>query len=190
MKRVLIVGAGGHGRAVAEMLSSSHEYEIAGFVDDAATDAIWDRPILGPTTVPLDGYLAHAGAAIVAIGNNRVREGLQARLRAAGFEMITAVHPRAFVAPSAIVGEGSAIMAGAVVGTEARVGAGVIVNVGAAVDHHCQVHDFAHLGTGSSMAGGSILGPRAWLQAGAALGYGVCIAADEVLMPGAGKWSS
>ena len=184
-KRVIVIGAGGHGRSVAEAILLLGRDELVGFVDDGA-DAnakVWTYPILGRTD-SLHTLRALADTVVVAIGNNAVREKLHARVRDAGFELLNVIHPAAFVSPTATLGAGCAVMAGAVVGTEAQLGEGVIVNCGATVDHHCRVDAFGHLGVNACMAGGSVLGHRAWMQAGAALGYGVKIAADTVLVPG------
>lgn len=172
--KLLIIGAGGHGRSVAEaiLLNSATRFVIAGFVDDSwpTADQIWEFPILGDTA-NLNKYLVFARNAIVAIGNNKIREELQSRLVNAGFNIVTVIHPQAIVSPRAKIGRGSAIMAGAIVGTESQLGEGVIVNSGAVVDHHCQIGDYGHLGVGTAMAGGSRMGRGAWLQAGNALGY-------------------
>ena len=185
MKRLLIVGAGGHGRAVAEVVLAGGGFQLSGFVDDAAAQVrqVWQWPVLG-STAELLHCREHAEAAIVAIGNNALREALQDRLCAAGFEIATVVHPQAMVSPRASLGAGCAVMAGAIVGTEARLGQGVIVNAGAVVDHHCQVDSFGHLGVKAAMAGGSVLGRGAWMQAGSVLGYGVRVAPGIVLAPG------
>jgi sugar O-acyltransferase (sialic acid O-acetyltransferase NeuD family) len=190
MNRLLIVGAGGHGRAVAEAVQLAGEFELAGFADDGwpGLREVWDHPVLAATG-DLAACRAKADAAIVAIGNNAVREALHARLRAAGFVLATVVHPRAFVSPRATLGAGCAVMAGAIVGTEARLGEGAIVNCGAVVDHHCEVADFGHLGVAACMAGGSVLGRGAWMQAGSALGYGVRVADGAVLQPGEARRS-
>ena len=185
MKTLLIVGAGGHGRSVAEAALAAGEYKLMGFVDDAAPNLrqVWEWPVFG-STADLVSCRQHADAAIVAIGNNRLREELHCRLAAAGFELVTVIHPKAMVSPRAVIGAGSAIMAGAIVGTEAELGAGVIVNAAAVVDHHCRVEDFGHLGVKAGMAGGSVLGRSAWMQAGSVLGYGVKVEPGEVLEPG------
>ncbi|WP_454722536.1 MULTISPECIES: NeuD/PglB/VioB family sugar acetyltransferase [Cupriavidus] len=185
MKSLLIVGAGGHGRSVAEAVLGSHAFDLVGFVDDAAPGLakIWDWPVIG-TTASLERYRSQADAAIVAIGNNALREALFDRLADLGFELPTVIHPSAVVSPRAIIGRGGAIMARAVVGTEAHLGAGVIVNSGAVVDHHCHVGDFGHLGVNAAMAGGAMLGRGAWMQAGSVLGYGVRVEDGAVLVPG------
>ena len=184
-KRVIVIGAGGHGRSVAEAVLLLGRDELVGFVDDGA-DAnakVWTYPILGRTD-SLHTLREHADAVVVAIGNNGVREKLHVRVREAGFELLSVIHPTAFVSPTATLGAGCAVMAGAVVGTEAQLGEGVIVNCGATVDHHCRVDAFGHLGVNACMAGGSVLGHRAWMQAGSALGYGVQVEDDAVLAPG------
>ena len=185
MKRLLIVGAGGHGRSVAEAVLAAGKYELVGFVDDAAPalQQVWALPVFG-TTADLTRYREYADAAIVALGNNRLREALQHTLYAAGFELATVVHPQALVSPRAVIGEGGAIMAGAIVGTGAQLGAGVIVNCGAVIDHDGRVDDFGHLGVNAAMAGGSVLGRSAWMQAGSALGYGALVESGRVLGPG------
>ena len=96
----------------------------------------------------------------VAIGNNAVRATAFRLLEDAGLTLATVMHPRAMVSPRATLGNGSTIMAGAVVGAEAI------------------------LGLGAVMAGGSVLGKKAWMQANSALGYGVVIEQDRVLVPG------
>ena len=183
--KLLIVGAGGHGRSVAEAVALAGEYEIAGFLDDGLDvgQGVMSWAVLGRPDAA--AALRHvADSVIVAIGNNALREAMTEQLQALGFALATVIHPRAFVAPSAVVGSGSAIMAGAIVGTEAQLGRGVIVNCGAVVDHHAKVHDFGHLGVNACMAGGTVLGRGAWMQAGAAMGYGVELPANAVLQVG------
>lgn len=188
MADLLIVGAGGHGRSVAEAVLLGKEHHLVGFADDRWPELqeVWDHPVLGRTDL-LSVFRLQAGFAIVAVGNNALREALHAKLREAGFDLATVVHPRAFLSPRAVLDAGCAVMAGAIVGTEASVGEGAIINCGAVVDHHCRVAAFGHLGTGARMAGGSVLGHGAWMQAGAALGYGVRVSAGEVLRPGEGR---
>lgn len=184
--RLLIVGAGGHGRSVAEAVLMAGQFNLVGFLDDGAFvrgEAVWDLPVLGPATA-FENYASHATHAVVAIGNNVLRQKLFAQLQSAGFESASVIHPKAIVSPRAQLCAGVAVMAGAIVGTEATLGQGAIVNCGAVVDHHAQVHEFGHLGVNACMAGGSVLGALAWMQAGSAIGYGVQVEAGTVLRPG------
>lgn len=179
---LLVLGAGGHGRSVAEAAELSGQFEVVGFLDDAlpADTSVLNSAVLGPMANMGDHRTA-VDQAIVAIGNNAVRERLMQQLALTGFALATVVHPRAIVSPSAVLSVGSAVLAGAIVGTEARLGVGAIVNCGAVVDHHATVEDYGHLGVNASMAGGSVLGRSAWLQAGTTLGYGLQIAANKIV---------
>ncbi len=184
--RLLIVGAGGHGRSVAEAVLMADHFSLVGFLDDdafARREEVWGLPVLGPATA-FENYANKATHAVVAIGNNVLRQKLFVQLQAAGFALARVIHPNAIVSPRALLGSGVAVMAGAIVGTEATLGQGCIVNCGAVVDHHAHVHEFGHLGVNACMAGGSVLGALAWMQAGSAIGYGVQIATGTVLRPG------
>ena len=129
-------------------------------------------------------HLAACDRAIVAIGNNALRERIFQQLAEACSEFATVVHPRAIVSPSAILGAGSAVIAVAVLGIETSLGVGTTVNCGAVVDHQAKVEDYGYLGVNASMAGGTVLGRNAWMQAGAAIGYGVCVSPGSILEPG------
>lgn len=184
-RRLLVVGAGGHGRSIAEAAELSGQFDVVGFLDDALPSGatVVGTSVLGPVERMVDLHETCA-LAIVAIGNNTARERLIQQLLQARYELASVIHPRACVSPSALVGAGAAVMAGAVVGTEARMGMGVIVNCGAVVDHHAVVEDFGHLGVNACMAGGTVLGRGAWMQAGSVLGYGVHVPPAAVLAPG------
>jgi sugar O-acyltransferase (sialic acid O-acetyltransferase NeuD family) len=171
---------------VAEAVLMADHFSLVGFLDDdafARREAVWDLPVLGHATA-FENYASHATHAVVAIGNNVLRQKLFVQLQAAGFALARVIHPNAIVSPRALLGSGVAVMAGAIVGTEATLGQGCIVNGGAVVDHHAHVHEFGHLGVNACMAGGSVLGALAWMQAGSAIGYGVQVEAGTVLRPG------
>jgi sugar O-acyltransferase (sialic acid O-acetyltransferase NeuD family) len=185
-KRLLIIGAGGHGRSVAEAALLGQDYVLTAFLDDAVTPQqhlLWGCPVWGKTAILAD-CRGRIDAVIVAIGNNALREALHQHVHAQGLALATVAHPAAIVSPMAAIGEGSAIMAGAIVGTGAQLEEGVIVNCGAVVDHDCVVESFGHLGVNAGMAGGSVLGRSAWMPVGSALAYGVKVPAGRVLRAG------
>lgn len=186
-KRIVVVGAGGHGKSVADLLLLQNEYELIGFLDDAYPSAlkVWGFPVLGKVTAETFSSLQeNAASFVVAIGNNELRESIFKLIDRMGLKLPSIVHPKAFVSPRAMIGKGCVVMANAVIGTEAKLGDSVIVNSGAIVDHHAVVDDFVHLGVNASMAGGGHLGRSAWAHAGVALDYGVVIPEKQILKPG------
>lgn len=183
--RLLVVGAGGHGRSVAEAAVLSDQFEVVGFLDDGLLvgTTVFNAVVLG-SIASMSQHFAATDQAIVALGNNALREKIFQQLTEASFKFATVVHPRAIVSPSASLGAGSVVMAGAIVGTEASLGVGTIVNCGAVVDHQAKVEDYGHLGVNASMAGGTVLGRNAWMQAGTAIGFGLCVSPGSILQPG------
>lgn len=184
-KILLILGAGGHGKAVAEAALLSGDWQSVLFLDDR-----WPQlqeslgfPVVADIA-ELAGACQQAQAAIVAVGNNALREQWMEAVRAVGLPLTTVVHPQACVSPSAQVGEGCAIMALAMVGVDVRIGSGAIVNAHATVDHDASLGDFAHLGVGVQIAGGVHVGARAWLQAGCCAGYRVVVPDGAQVGPG------
>ena len=183
MARLLVIGAGSYGRAVAEVALASDEHQLVGFVDDRWPDLppIWGLPVFG-RLADLPRLAGLADAAVAAIGDNAARKAACAQAQSAGFGLANLIHPLATVSPSAVLGHGLTVMAGAVIGTEAHIADGALVNAGAVVDHHAQVGAFAHLGVGACMGGGSVLAAGAWLSAGNTLGPGQRQSSDK---PGA-----
>jgi sugar O-acyltransferase (sialic acid O-acetyltransferase NeuD family) len=184
-RTLLVLGAGGHGKAVAEAALLSGAWQRVLFVDDRWPEL---RESFGlPVIANLAGLPAVAGqaeAAIAAVGNNGLREQWLAAIRSAKLSVATVIHPRACISPSARIGAGTAIMAMAMVGVDVQIGEGAIVNAGAVVDHDASLGDLSHLGVGVKIAGGVRVGACAWLQAGCCASYRVVVADGAQFAPG------
>jgi UDP-perosamine 4-acetyltransferase len=185
---VLLLGAGGHGKVVLDILRAAGEYNPVGFVDAdpaLAGTSVGGVPVLG--AVNLLGKLKQKHklkAAIVSIGDNRARRTYATLLLKHGFELINAIHPSAVVSPSARLGRNVAIAAGAVICADAQIGDSVIVNTSAVVDHECRIAEGVHIAPGALLAG------RVQVGAGAFIGLGAkviqCLTIGENATIGAG----
>ncbi len=184
-RTLLVIGAGGHGKAVAEAALLSVEWQRIVFIDDRwpQLNESFGWPVISDVAGLAALDICVAGV-IAAVGNNAVRERCIQAIRAAGLPLVTVVHPRACVSATAQIGAGTAIMALAMVGVDALIGEGAIVNASATVDHDASLGDFAHLGVGVQLAGGVKIGARAWLQAGCSAGYRVVVCDGVVCAPG------
>jgi UDP-perosamine 4-acetyltransferase len=184
--RILLLGAGGHGKAIADLLLADGSYQVVGFVDAAPkASQVLGLPVLGDesqlATLAAQGIaLAHA-----AVGDNAQRLAAAGRLRAAGFALPSLSHPAALIGHGARVADGAAILARAVIGPEAEIGALALINTGAIVEHDCVVEEAAHIGPGAVLAGGVRVGAGALIGAGAAVRPGVVIGAGAVVGAGA-----
>ncbi|MGI6264927.1 MAG: acetyltransferase [Acutalibacteraceae bacterium] len=160
MSRLLIIGAGGHGKVIADIAAQRGYTDIA-FLDDNRRDVQAGYPVVG--AVADAGRLE--GDLFVAIGNGEIRRRIQESLPKE--RLATLIHPRATVARDAKIGAGSVVMAGAVVNPGASIGDGVIVNTASSVDHDCAVGDFAHIAVGAHLCGTVEIGADTMIGAGA-----------------------
>jgi sugar O-acyltransferase (sialic acid O-acetyltransferase NeuD family) len=164
---VVVIGAGGHAKVVISTLAASGT-PVAAVVDDDHSK--WGTVAQGTPVERLER--ARVGRGIVGIGDNAQRRDM---VRALNLEWQTAVHPAAYVHPSAKLGRGSVVFAGAIVQPDAVIGDHVIVNTGATVDHDCVIGDFAHIAPGVHLAGSVRVGEGAFLGIGSVACPGVRI---------------
>ena len=178
-KKVVIIGAGGHGRVVADIAEACGDL-VLGFLDDS------DHPdkkvnIIGKST-DAEKYCDGETELFVAIGNCKVREKIMNSLPNA--KWYTAVHPSAVISPSAKIGEGTCVMPNAVVNNSAVIGKGTIINTCASVDHDDVIGDFVHIACGAHLAGTVTVGKGTWVGIGSTVNNNVSLC--ENLMIGAG----
>jgi sugar O-acyltransferase (sialic acid O-acetyltransferase NeuD family) len=105
----------------------------------------------------------------IAIGGSRGEDRckLSAALKNIGLEPLTAIHPRAYVSDTSLIGEGGQVMASATVGARTVLGNYVIINTGAVVDHECRLGHGVHIGPGVTLAGLVEVGDYAFIGTGA-----------------------
>jgi sugar O-acyltransferase (sialic acid O-acetyltransferase NeuD family) len=189
--KIAIVGAGGHGQVVADIIRTScGELSLAGFIDDRpelAGKLVAGVPVLG--RLP-DVPRVAADAFVIAIGDNAARAQIAAELRASGRPLAMVHHPHASIAADASIGEGTMISAGAIVVTAAHIGRGAILNTGCTIDHHCRIGDFVHVAPGVHIGGevsigdltlvgiGAVVAPRCRIGAGCTVGAGAVVIRD------------
>jgi sugar O-acyltransferase (sialic acid O-acetyltransferase NeuD family) len=185
MTQLLIVGAGGHARVVADAALTTGAWQRVCFVDDspAATGSL-GLPIVG-TSTQLQQLRTEFSAAVVGIGDARTRLQLLDRCRSAGFELPPIVHRTAAVSTYATLGPGVVVFAQAAINPGATLDAGCIVNTGATVDHDCHLESGVHVCPGAHLAGNVRVAARTWIGIGACVKHGVRIGADVVVGAGA-----
>lgn len=182
---IVIWGASGHAKVVADAIRCAGLLRARGFIDDLNPDrrgqAFCGATVLGGRD-RLDGLWAD-GVRLMALafGDNTARLRLADEMSALGFRFPVLVHPRAVVAEGVEIGAGSFVAAGAIVNAGARIGRQVIVNSGAIVEHDCDVGDGAHLSPRACLAGGVTVGRGAWVGAGATVRGGLGIGAGSVI---------
>lgn len=175
MTAILVLGAGGHAKVVAD-IARLCGHTVTAYVDERGTSA--GSSIGG---VPVISRVEERPSAAVAlgIGDNRARSSRHEDLTRRGRDVLTLVHPAAVLASEVRVGAGTVVMAGVVVNSDAVIGAAAVLNTSSSVDHDCTIGDGVHIAPGSHLAGNVTVG------AGALIGVGC------VIIPGRhiGAWS-
>src|SRR5215212_7369336 len=195
-ERVVIIGAGGHAREVADVLRHRTREcagpRLLGFVADDPENypaEVGGVPFLGDwswfDTADLEGL-----AVVCAVGLPQLRRHLAGRASARGLPFASAVSPLAYVSPEASLGDGVMIFPHAFVSAGSSLGDHSVVNVGASVSHDARVGRFATLGPGVRVAGhvkvgegcylgvGSSVIDRVSIGAWATVGGGACVTED------------
>lgn len=177
MKKLIIIGASGHGKVIAD-IAVKNNYDHIFFLDD-------NEEIIECASFPVIGRTNEAsdidGDKIVAIGNAEIRKRIQEKLE----NLVTLIHPTAVISRRVEIGEGTVVMAGAVVNSDVVIGKGCIINTGASVDHDCKIGDYSHVSVGAHVAGTVEIGNKTWIGAGATVINDISICSDCIVGAGA-----
>ena len=189
--KVIGLGAGGHARVVIEILKTDSHYELCGLLDP--DQRLHGTNVLGVPVLGGDGLLptlkqegiSHFFVGLGGSKDTRPRRRLFELALARGLKPVDAIHPRATISPSAVIGAGVTVMPGAVINACVSVGMNVIINTGAIVEHDCLVSDHVHIATGARLASTITVGAGAHIGAGATVKQGVTIGEGAVIGAGA-----
>ena len=185
MSCLLILGAGGHAKVVAETALASGDASCVAFLDDAISNAL-GMPVLGPLHLALKPeFQAQYPVAIVAIGNSVSRMTWINRLQANGYRLPYIIHPSASISPSAKINPASVVLANSAIQSEAVVGKGVIINTSSSIDHESILADGVHICPGAHLAGQVSVGSRSWIGIGSSVIQQVHIGSDVIVGAGA-----
>jgi sugar O-acyltransferase (sialic acid O-acetyltransferase NeuD family) len=185
MARLLILGAGGHGKVVAEIALLMHQWDKIAFLDD-------NKNIREVNSFPVVGKLNDYSIfkndyshAFVAIGDNILRLNLIEKLYNTGFIIPTLIHPFTAISSNSWIDEGTVIMAGAVINTNSKIGRGCIINTSSSIDHDCILKDGVHISPGVHVGGTTHIDKNTWVCIGSSIANNITIGRNVVIASGA-----
>lgn len=176
MKKLIIIGASGHGKVIADMAVKLGYENIVFLDDDEKIKECAGYPVVGKTSEAT----SMEGDKVVAIGNSVIRERISKSIKT-----ITLIHPDAVISRRVKIGEGTVVMAGTVINSDTEIGVGCIINTGASVDHDCKIGDYCHIAVGAHVAGTCLIEERIWIGAGATVSNNINICSDCLIGAGA-----
>lgn len=174
MKKLVIIGASGHGTVVADIAIALNRWRSIAFLDDDdSIKAHLGLEVIGKTADALK--FRDEADFIVAIGNNATREMILEQLVDEGVNIITLIHPSAVIENNVEIGMGTVVMAGVVINSSTRVGKGCIVNTSSSIDHDNIIEEFVHISPGVRTAGNVTIGKGTWLGIGSVVSNNIKI---------------
>lgn len=175
--KLLIIGASGHGKVVADIALKMNKWESIAFLDD-------DENIKQSMNIEVIGKSSDVSKYIqdydifVAIGNNSTRERIQKNLEKLGASIPVLIHPKSVIAEQVEIGSGTVIMAGAIINCCTSIGKGCIINTGVTLDHDNIIEDYVHISPGANLAGTVKVGKGTWIGIGSVVSNNISIIND------------
>jgi sugar O-acyltransferase (sialic acid O-acetyltransferase NeuD family) len=175
--KLLIVGASGHGKVVADIALKMNKWKIINFLDDnESIKSSMGLDVIGTS----EDVIKHLNEyeIFVGIGSNTTRQRIHEMLETAGACIPILIHPNAIIGNEVEIGNGTAVMAGAIVNCCTKIGKSCIVNTGSTIDHDNYIEDYVHISPGAHLAGSVKVGQGSWLGIGSVVSNNISIASE------------
>jgi UDP-perosamine 4-acetyltransferase len=191
MKRIVLIGAGGHSKVIIDIIKSRNEYDIVGITDKFNRENVLNIPIIGDDNILDKLYnddVKYAFICIGALGNMSVRNVIYNKLKNIGFKLPVLIHKSAIVSNYVNIDEGTCVMPGAIINPEVHIGKSCIINTGSIIEHDCIIGDNVHISPGVKLAGGVKIGNNSHVGIGSSIiqnkviGNNVTIGAGAVVI--------
>ena len=171
---LIIIGASGHGKVVADIAMKMNKWKNIAFLDDnESLGKIMGIPVIGNSSKVIE--YKKSSDFFVAVGNNSTRERIQEGLLAQDIPVVSLIHPNAIIGMDVQIGLGTAIMAGVVINSSSIVGKGCIINSNSGLDHDNQIGDYVHISPRTHLAGTVKVGKGSWLGIGSVVSNNINI---------------
>ena len=139
MNRLIIIGASGHGRVVADIACLCGYRRIDFLDDNKSLRNCGKYKVIGPGK-EFTEFVNEDTEFFVAIGDTKIRQKIQKGIEKAGGKIITLIHPNAVIAEDVQIGKGSVCMAGTVkVGDRVWIGAGATISNNVDICKDCMI---------------------------------------------------
>lgn len=186
--RIIIIGAGGHGRVVLDILRRDRHFEVAGFLDDNSAmhrQFIDKCEVLGDISLVNQFDNLGIDGAVIAIGDNRIRDKYAQKLEKFGVFLFNAIHPTATIADNTQIGKNVVITAGTIVCTNATIEDSVILNAGSIIGYDSTIHKAAHICPGAKLAHNVTIKESAFIGIGSTIIEGITVGDSAIVGAGA-----
>lgn len=184
MKRIVFIGASGHGKVCAEIAELSAYAEIIFLDNNKKLKECSQYPVVG-VEADFKKFVDDRTVFFVSIGKITTRKRIQHEIKESGGKMAILLHPDSIISKDVRIGDGSVVMAGAVINPGTEIGEGVIVNTSSSIDHDCVIGNYSHIAVGTHLCGGVKINNESWIGAGAVINNNVDVCMGCIVGAGA-----
>lgn len=189
MKKIVLVGGGGHSKVIIDIIKSTNEYEIIGITErDTTLKRVLDIPILGDDSILKELFKKGVEYAFIGVGigeENNLRIKLFNKIKRIGYKFPVLTHKQAIVSPFAKIGKGTCVMAGTIINPNAKIGNNSVINTGAIIEHDCIIRDNTFISPGAILAGNVIINNNSIIGIGSKIIEGIVIGNNVTIGAGA-----
>ena len=184
MKTLAIIGAGGHGKVVAETAELMGWKKISFFDDKFPTLSNFSKWEVKGNTEDLIYNISKYYGVHVAIGNNDLRKEKIQLLKKNKANIISIIHPSATISKSAKIGIGNTFFSNIIINADSMIQDGVILNTSTSVDHDCVIESYSHLSPNVTIGGNVKIGKQCWLGIGVSVINSIKIGKKSIIGAG------
>ncbi len=171
IKNLLLIGGGGHCKAVIDSLASNNQYAEIDIVDrpENVRNLVLGKKVIGEDSELEELYRRgyhYAFVTVGSIGDVTVRVRLHQRLEQLGYSIPNIIDPTAVISTSVMLGKGIYVGKNAVVNAGTQINNGAIINTAATIEHDCRIGEFVHVSSGAILCGNVMVGDYTHIGAG------------------------
>lgn len=189
MRKIVLIGAGGHCKVIIDIIKNTNEYEIVGITDEnEKLDNILDIPIIGNDSVLeqiFNSGVHYAFICIGALNNINLRNLIHKKLKLIGFKLPILIHKNSVVSKFTHIQDGTCVMPGAIINAGSHIGKNCIINTGSVIEHDCKIGDNVHISPNVSIAGGVNVGYNTHIGIGSSIIQGISLGNNVTIGAGA-----
>ena len=159
MKKIILIGAGGHCVSCIDVIEMQRKFKIVGLIDNKKKNFLLNYKIIG-SDKELKKFSKRIQYALITTGhikNSKIRENLFKKISNYGFKFPAIISPLSYVSKHASIGEGTIVMHGSVINAGAKIGKNCIINSKSLIEHDVVIEDYCHISTRSTVNGGVII---------------------------------
>ena len=183
MKKVVVVGTGGHAKVIVDIIEKESKFKMMGFIEsslDVGTK-ILDYEVLGR-----EEDLSHLAqkksifGGVIAIGDNVIRAKVEKKINRiySDFNFINCIHPKSIIAKDVCLGVGNVVMAGVIINPSSTIGNHCILNTNSSLDHDSSMLDFTSIAPNVVTGGNVKINEYSAIGIGATIFQGVSIGSN------------